>query len=94
MANLSYRLGEKSSFSKKNKDFGGNKKAYEYFERMQEHLKENGLTLEETDYIVGRTLNFDSKTETITGDDEANKMLSRTYRPSFMVPDKVSRFIP
>ena len=89
LANLSYRLGEKSSFSKKNKDFGGNKKAYEYFERMQEHLKENGLTLEETDYIVGRTLNFDSKTESITGDDEANKMLSRTYRPPYMVPNKV-----
>jgi hypothetical protein len=56
---------------------------------MQEHLKENGLKLEETDYIVGRTLNFDSKTETITGDDEANKMLSRTYRPPYMVPNKV-----
>ena len=89
LANLSYRLGEKSGFSKKNKDFGGNKKAYEYFERMQEHLKENGLTLEGTDYIVGRTLNFDSKTESITGDDEANKMLSRTYRPPYMVPNKV-----
>jgi hypothetical protein len=89
LANLSYRLGEKSGFNKKNKDFGGNKKAYEYIERMQEHLKENGLKLEETDYIVGRTLNFDSKTETITGDDEANKMLSRTYRPPYMVPNKV-----
>ena len=37
------------------------KKAYEYFESMQEHLKENGLKLEETDYIVGRTLEFDAK---------------------------------
>ena len=33
---------------------------------MQEHLKENGLKLEETDYIVGRA--FDSKTESIKGD--------------------------
>ena len=40
LANLSYQLGEKSSFNKKNKNFGGNKGAYEYFERMQEHLKE------------------------------------------------------
>ena len=31
---------------KKTNCFGNNKKAYEYFERMQEHLKENGLKLE------------------------------------------------
>jgi hypothetical protein len=56
---------------------------------MQDHLKENGLKLEETDYVVGRTLNFDSKTEKIIGDDEANEMLSRTYRPPYVVPGKV-----
>ena len=67
LANVSYRLGEKSSLSKKNKTFGNNKKAYEYFERMQEHLKKNGLKLEETDYIVGRSLEFDAKTESIKG---------------------------
>lgn len=89
LANVSYRLGEKSSFNKKNKAFGNNKKAYEYFERMQEHLKENGLNLEETDYIVGRNLEFDAKTETIKGDDEANALLSRNYRSPYIVPEKV-----
>ena len=47
LANVSYRLGEKKGFNKKNKSFGENKKAYEYFERMQDHLRENGLKLEE-----------------------------------------------
>ncbi len=89
LANLSYRLGEKTGFSKKKNTFGTNKKAYEYLERMQEHLKENGLKLEESDYVVGRTLNFDSKTESIINDDEANSMLSRTYRPPYVVPEKV-----
>jgi predicted dehydrogenase len=89
LANVSYRLGEKSSFNKKNKSFSSNKKGYEYFERMQEHLKENGLNLEETDYIVGRNLEFDAKTETIKGDDEANALLSRNYRAPYIVPDKV-----
>ena len=89
LANVSYRLGEKSSFSKKNKAFGNNKKAYEYFERMQEHLKENGLKLEETDYIVGRNLEFDSKTESIKGDQEANDLLTRNYRAPYIVPEKV-----
>ena len=89
LANISYRLGEKSSFNKKNKSFGSNKKGYEYFERMQEHLKENELNLEETDYIVGRNLEFDAKTETIKGDDEANALLSRNYRSPYIVPEKV-----
>jgi predicted dehydrogenase len=89
LANVSYRLGEKSSFNKKNKSFSSNKKGYEYFERMQEHLKENGLNLEETDYIVGRNLEFDAKTETIKGDAEANALLSRNYRSPYIVPDKV-----
>ena len=89
LANVSYRLGEKSSFNKKNKSFSSNKKGYEYFERMQEHLKENGLNLEETDYIVGRNLEFDAKTETIKGDDEANALLSRNYRSPYIVPDKI-----
>ena len=68
---------------------GDNKNAYEYLERMQDHLKENGLKLEDTDYIVGRTLNFDSKTESIIGDDQANDMLSRSYRSPYVVPEKV-----
>jgi hypothetical protein len=89
LANVSYRLGEKTSFRKKTKPFGTNPKASEYFERMQEHLKDNGLKLEETDYIVGRTLAFDASTESIMGDKEANQLLSRQYRPPYVVPDKV-----
>ena len=89
LANVSYRLGEKTSFRKNTKPFGSNPKASEYFERMQEHLKDNGLKLEETDYIVGRTLAFDASTESIKGDEEANQLLSRQYRPPYVVPDKV-----
>jgi hypothetical protein len=40
-------------------------------------------------YLVGRTLNFDSRTLTCIGDEEANRMLTRTYRPPFVVPEKV-----
>ena len=89
LANISYRLGEKSSFSKEKNAFGENKQAYEYFERMQDHLKENGLKLEETEYIVGRNLKFDSKSESIIGDKEANDLLTRNYRSPYIVPEKV-----
>ena len=38
---------------------------------------------------VGRTLNFDGKTETVIGDDEANKLLAREYRKPFTVPENI-----
>ena len=40
-------------------------------------------------YHTGRVLTFDPKTETFPGDDEANKLLGRTYRAPYVVPDKV-----
>ena len=89
LANVSYRLGEKSGFNQKTKAFGSNMKASEYLERMQEHLKENGLKLEDTEYVVGRTLEFDAKNESIKGDDEANALLTRDYRAPYQVPKSV-----
>lgn len=38
---------------------------------------------------LGRKLVFDPKTETITGDAEANRLLRREYRKPYVFPDKV-----
>ncbi len=38
---------------------------------------------------VGRVLRFDGETETITEDAEASKLLGRTYRKPFVMPEKV-----
>jgi hypothetical protein len=56
---------------------------------MAEHLKEAGIDPAKVPMRVGRTLKFDGKTETFTGDDEANKLLSREYRKPFTVPENV-----
>ncbi len=40
-------------------------------------------------YRLKRDLEFDPKTETVVGDEEANKMLTRNYRAPFVVPDVV-----
>jgi hypothetical protein len=40
-------------------------------------------------YRLGRSLDFDPKTQQIINDDDANAMLTREYRKPFVVPDKV-----
>jgi predicted dehydrogenase len=40
-------------------------------------------------YRLSRTLRFDAATETIPGDEEANKLLGRTYRKPFVLPERV-----
>lgn len=40
-------------------------------------------------YMVGRSLNFDPKTETIIGDKEAQALMKRNYRAPYVVPEKV-----
>ena len=40
-------------------------------------------------YRLGRSLNFDPKTMKFVGDEEANSMLTKTYRQPYAIPDKV-----
>jgi predicted dehydrogenase len=90
LANVSYRLGDDVPYNAQTKAFGDNKAAVESIERMNEHLKQNGLKIEELTYRVGRTLKFDPSAEKFVGDSEADALLTRNYRAPFAVPDKVA----
>lgn len=89
LANISYRLGEETTFDRQVKAFAGNTAATEAFAQMQEHLKENGVSLTDTKYRVGRFLKLDPVNEKFIDDDEANKLLTREYRAPFVVPNEV-----
>jgi len=89
LANISYRLGKPTPFSAKTKTFGDNKEAAEAFERMEEHLKSNGVKLEEATYQVGPKLAVDAKNESFVDNSEANALLSREYRKPFIVPESI-----
>jgi len=89
LANMSYRLGSAVPFNPRTKAFGDNKDAYESLARMEDYLKENHVNLEETKYQLGRKLTVDAHSETILGDPEANKLLTRSYRAPFVVPEKL-----
>jgi hypothetical protein len=56
---------------------------------LEGHLSSTLPHLANIAYRVRRSLRFDGKTETIVGDEEANKLLTREYRAPFVVPDKV-----
>jgi hypothetical protein len=42
-----------------------------------------------TSYRLGRSLEFDPMSQRYVGDDEANAMLTRSYREPFVVPERV-----
>ena len=50
------------------------------------HLSSALCHLGNISYRLGRTVNFDPKTETFPGDEKASAMLSRNYREPYVVP--------
>ncbi len=89
LGNVSYRLGSMQPFSQQTKAFGDDKEAYETLARMEEHLKENRVPLDETPYRVGLRLALEPKAERFVGNAQANAMLTREYRKGFEVPEQV-----
>jgi predicted dehydrogenase len=86
LANVSYRLGSEQPYSKTGKAFGDDKDAAETLARTADHLKDNRVPLDETNYRVGRRLTVDVAKETFGSDQEANALLTREYRKPFVMP--------
>jgi predicted dehydrogenase len=90
LANISYRLGAEVPFSQSSQAFGDDKEAFETFSRMEEHLKANHVAIDGLKYRLGRKLAFNARTETFENDPEADRLLIRTYREPYVVPDHMS----
>jgi hypothetical protein len=56
---------------------------------LEGHLSASLCHLANISYRVERRLEFDPRTETFVSDAEADKYLTRRYRPGFEVPEKV-----
>jgi predicted dehydrogenase len=52
------------------------------------HLSSTLCHLGNISYRVGRSLKFDGTTERFVGDEEADKLLGRSYRAPYVLPDK------
>ncbi len=88
LGNLSYRLGRPQPFEPRQRVFGDSANAQNTMVVMEEHLQENGLPLNVSQQTVGRRLTVNAGQESIPGDEEANRMLTKQYRQGFELPGR------
>lgn len=89
LGNISYRLGDEQPFGQTPQAFAKDKDAGETFERMEQHLKDNKISLNGVQCRIGRKLTVEPSKEIFLGDKDANTLLTREYRKGFEVPAKV-----
>jgi predicted dehydrogenase len=88
--NISYRLGSAVSSNElaaSLEKLPTTDNAKETLERTLAHLQDNRVDLKATNIQLGTSLAFDPQTETFLDNVQANQMLTRNYRPPFVVPD-------
>lgn len=90
LANISYRLGDEQTFEERpSMVLGRQEQVNASYDMLVENLKAVGVDLGQSTYQMGRALTFNPRTERFINDDDANAMLTRSYREPFVVPDQV-----
>jgi predicted dehydrogenase len=91
MANISYRLGQPAGGEAIVKGLEKNSMLMDSFERFQEHLLLNEVSVSKTPRILGPWLEMNASAEKFTGEwaEKANSQLRRECRAPFVVPEKV-----
>ena len=87
--NISYLLGKEAGPDEIKDTIKNDKDAAEAFGRMEEHLGRNNVDLKEAKATLGVFLKMDGKKERFIGNDKANQLLTREYRKTFVVPERV-----
>jgi predicted dehydrogenase len=88
LANISYRLGRPVPFQPRSEVFQNSPAGRETLTRMEEHLTANRIALDRENLRVGAALDIDPQSETIRGNNDASRMLTREYRQGFEVPSR------
>jgi hypothetical protein len=90
LGNISYRLGSQVTGSTKPDILGKNEVVAKSWETVLETVKGAiGLDVAKGTYQLGPMLTFDPKTEKFVGSEQANQLLTRSYRKPFVVPEQV-----
>ncbi len=86
LGNISHRLGSTMEPVKIREIISADAALAEACGRMGEHLRRNGLNPDSTALTLGAALQIDPKVERFVGNDAANALLTRDYRPEYRVP--------
>ena len=87
LGNISHRLGRARPPGEIQEQINGNAPLNEAFGRMIDHLASNGVSLDRTPATLGAPLAFDPAAERFPDNPAANALLTREYRPPYVVPD-------
>jgi predicted dehydrogenase len=90
MGNVSYRMGAELRRDAVLETIKGRKDLADSFARLDEHLKRNGVDLEQSGGALGPWLQLDPESESFVGDfrEKANALATREYRKPFIVPEQ------
>jgi len=88
LGNISYRLAKERPFEKPG-DFSDNAVVGDSVMAMLENTKAIGVDPHKATLWVGPKLEFDPEKEKFVNNPKADKLLSRNYRPPYVVPEKV-----
>lgn len=91
LGNISHRTGRTIPDGEVRQRIQGNRELAAAYDRMKAHLAANGVDLDRTPATLGAMLTFDTAAERFVGEfsEPANRLVSRPYRPPFVVPEKV-----
>jgi hypothetical protein len=89
MANVSHRLGKRSSPDAIRSAITGDAEMVDAFDRCREYLRKNGVDLDASPATLGPWVTLDPKQGRFVGDcaDAANALSRRDYRKPFVVPE-------
>jgi predicted dehydrogenase len=87
LANISYRLGTAQPLGAKPSALAPFRDAEESFVRFEKHLADNGITPDKAKLFLGRGLSVEPAKEAfVSAGSDAEGLLSRDYRPGYVVP--------
>ncbi len=89
LGNVSWLRGEAGGPARVSQIASSLRHAGDTADRFLDHLMRNGVDPEIEQPIVGPWLEIDPDSETIEGDEEANRLLTREYREPFTMPEVV-----
>jgi hypothetical protein len=91
LGNISYRLGTPLSVEAAKKhvqEIRCHDRVLETFERTLKHLQDNQVDIANLQITVGPQLAFNPETERFVENRQADALLTREYRPPFVVPEE------